>query len=215
MVLPTLTTPAIARTELGEPKQIEKTSFKPTIGSPILPKGNLNEQGISKNSMITTTPELEEEKTYYSDTIQVLVTERIRNRIDDKLLDFDEEIKMLAQVVYNEARGIKGTHSKAAVIWCVLNRVDSTRFDNTISEVIKYPNAFAWSSTTRVEKHFTDLATDVLTRWLLEKEGYTEVGRVLPSDWLFFHGADGVNKFKKENRSTTYWDWSLGTPYTD
>ena len=22
-------------------------------------------------------------------------------------------------------------------------------------------------------------------------------------------------KFKKENKSTIYWDWSLGTPYTD
>ena len=96
--------------------------------------------------MITTRPELQEEKTYYSDTIQVLVTERIRNRIDEKLLDFEKEIKMLAQVVYNEARGINPTMHKAAVVWCVLNRVDSSRFDDTISEVIKYPKAFAWVS---------------------------------------------------------------------
>ena len=54
-----------------------------------------------------------------------------------------------------------------------------------------------------------------LVCYALEKEGYTEVGRVLPSEWLFFHGAGGVNKFKKENKSTIYWDWSLGTPYTD
>ena len=200
----TLAVPAKAGTDLGSPKEVElSTSLKPTIGSPVQPKGNLNEKGISKNSMITTKPELQEEKTYYSDTI------------DEKLLDFDKEIKMLAQVVYNEARGINSTTHKAAVVWCVLNRVDSSRFDDTISEVIKYPGAFAWSSNTKIEERFIDLATDIVTRWLLEKEGYTEVGRVLPSEWLFFHGAGGVNKFKKENKSTIYWDWSLGTPYTD
>ena len=216
LIFSTLVVPAKAGKDLGSTKEVElSTSLKPTIGSPVQPKGNLNEKGISKNSMITTKPELQEEKTYYSDTIQVLVTERIRNRIDEKLLDFDKEIKMLAQVVYNEARGINSTMHKAAVVWCVLNRVDSSRFDDTISEVIKYPGAFAWSSNTKIEEQFIDLATDVVTRWLLEKEGYTEVGRVLPSEWLFFHGADGVNKFKKENKSTIYWDWSLGTPYTD
>jgi hypothetical protein len=211
-----LVVPAKAGADLDRTKTTEvTTSFKPTIGSSIQPKGNLNEKGISKNSTITTKPELKEEKTYYSDTIQVLVTERIRNRIDEKLLDFEEEIKMLAQVVYNEARGIKGTHHKAGPIWCVLNRVDDERFSETISEVITYPNAFAWYANTKVEQEFVDLATDVVTRWLLEKEGCTEVGRVLPQDYLFFHGTDGVNKFKKTVNAKVYWDWTLGSPYTD
>jgi hypothetical protein len=210
-----LLVPAIAGTELNEVRPQSVVSLKPTIGSPVQPKGNLNDKGITKNSMITTTPELQEEKTYYSDTIQVLVTERIRKRIDSKLLDFEKEIKMLAQVVYNEARGIKGTHHKAGPIWCVLNRVDDEHFSETISEVITYPHAFAWYANTKVEQEFVDLATDVVTRWLLEKEGCTEVGRVLPQDYLFFHGADGVNKFKKTVNAKVYWDWTLGSPYTD
>lgn len=212
-----LVVPANARTEIKNPQEIEKVmSFKPTIGGiKSHPRGNLDEKGISKNSMITTRPELQEEKTYYSDTIHVLVTERIRNRIEVKLLDFEKEIKMLAQVVYNEARGINGTHHKAAPIWCVLNRVDSPQFDDTISEVITYPGAFAWTSNTRVEDEFVELVKDVLTRWLLEQEGYEEVGRVLPSEWLYFHGSGGVNKYKKQNNSTVYWDWSLESPYTD
>ena len=75
-----------------------------------LMKNNLCGEGINKNSTIITEPELKDEETYYSDTIRVLVTEEIRNRIDEKLLKFEKEIKMLAQVVYNEARGVQGTH---------------------------------------------------------------------------------------------------------
>ena len=145
-----------------------------------------------------------------------LELDEIRNRIDEKLLNFDEEIKMLAQVVYNEARGVKGTHHKAAVMWCVLNRVDSeTEFHNSIKEVVTHPNAFAWYSSTRVQKEFVELAKDVVTRWLLEKEGIEEVGRVLPVDYYFFHGANGYNHFRKTYTSKEYWDWSLESPYPD
>ena len=179
-------------------------------------KNNLCGEGINKNSTIITEPELQEQETYYSDAIQVLVTDEIRNRIDEKLLNFDKEIKMLAQVVYNEARGVKGTHHKAAVMWCVLNRVDSEKgFDNSIAEVLSFPNAFAWWSNTPVENQFVVLAEDVLTRWLLEKEGFDDVGRVLPSDYYFFHGANGYNHFRKNYSSKEYWDWSLESPYPD
>lgn len=181
-----------------------------------LMQNNLCGEGITKNSTIITEPELQERETYYSDTIQVLVTDEIRNRIDEKLLNFEEEIKMLAQVVYNEARGIKGTHHKAAPIWCVLNRVDSeTEFHNSIKEVITHPKAFAWTSSTKIEKEFVELAKDVMTRWLLEKEGKEEVGRVLPADYYFFHGANGYNHFRKTYTSKEYWDWSLESPYPD
>ena len=181
-----------------------------------LMKNNLCGEGINKNSTIITEPELKDEETYYSDTIRVLVTEEIRNRIDEKLLKFEKEIKMLAQVVYNEARGVQGTHHKAAVMWCVLNRVDSENgFDNSIAEVLSFPNAFAWWSNTPVEDQFVVLAEDVLTRWLLEKEGFDNVGRVLPSDYYFFHGANGYNHFRKNYSSKEYWDWSLESPYPD
>ena len=197
--------------------KIEATTTTKTVSLNIeLMRNNLSDGGITKNSMITTAPELKDEETYYSDTIHVLVTEEIRSRIDEKLLNFDREIKMLAQVVYNEARGVKGTHHKAAVMWCVLNRVDSENsFDNSIVEVLSFPNAFAWWSNTPVEDQFVVLAEDVLTRWLLEKEGFDNVGRVLPSDYYFFHGANGYNHFRKNYSSKEYWDWSLESPYPD
>lgn len=36
-----------------------------------------------------------------------------------------EEIEMLAKLIWGEARGVESTTEKAAVAWCVLNRVDS------------------------------------------------------------------------------------------
>jgi len=54
-----------------------------------------------------------------------------------------------------------------------------------------------------------ELAIDVLTRWLNGGEG-----RVLPEEYVFFHG-DGVhNHFRIEYKHNgQYWDWSLDSPY--
>jgi hypothetical protein len=59
------------------------------------------------------------------------------------------------------------------------------------------------------------IAQDVMIRWLLEKRGITEVGRVLPSDYLYFAGRGGRNWFRKTYRSDDYWDWSLPDPYDE
>ena len=84
---------------------------------------------------------------------------------------------------------------------------------STIEKVITSPNQFAWYPNTPVKKSHLKLAKDVITRWLLEKEGYKNVGRTLPNDYFFFAG-DGVhNYFRKNFDSTTYWDWSLKSPY--
>lgn len=189
---------------------------RPSFGAVRQLRGSLNEYKINKTSMSVLRPKVQLEKTPYSKDIDILVSDRVRKRIDKKLLGLEKEIIMLAQLIYTEAGGIKlGLHHQAAVVWCVLNRVDSTGGVSSISAVIKYPNAFAWYSTTKVEPRFYELAKDVVARWLLEHEGYTDVGRVLPREYMYFHGADGVNKFKIKNNSKNYWDWSLGSPYSN
>jgi hypothetical protein len=60
-----------------------------------------------------------------------------------------------------------------------------------------------------------NLATDVLRRWHLEKQGKADVGRVLPSDYLWFTGDGHENYFTNEWKSTDYWNWSLPNPYED
>ena len=215
VVLNLFTTYTAAATKFYEVGSVDFSNVvKPSLGTSPSQRGSLGASDISKISFIASRPKLQLEKTFYSDEIQVLVSDRVRKRIDDKLESLEKEIIMLAQLIYTETGGIKlGLHHQAAVVWCVLNRVDSTGGVSGISSVIRYPGAFAWYSHTKVEKRFVDLAEDVVARWLLEQEGYTDVGRVLPKEYIYFHGAGGVNKFKTQNNSKTYWDWSLESPY--
>lgn len=126
-----------------------------------------------------------------------------------------EEIETLAKIVYREARGIKKDSHKAAVVWCILNRVDDGYWGDDIITVATYPNAFAWVPDTPVDEELVDLVVDVVTRWNHEKEGLSDVGRTLPKEYLYFTGDGSYNRFTKEWGSTDYWDWSLPDPYNN
>lgn len=133
----------------------------------------------------------------------------------EQLADYENDMDMLAQLVWAEARGIDSRAEQAGVIWCVLNRLDSGYWGDTISGVIRSRSQFAYSSGSPVTEDLRDLAQDVMTRWLLEKEGVRDVGRVLPSEYLYFSGRGGHNWFRKGYSSSEYWDWSLPDPYEE
>lgn len=123
------------------------------------------------------------------------------------------ELQALAKIVYREARGIPQKSRQAAVIWCILNRLDDGYWGDDIITVATYPNAFAWVPDTPVEEEFMDLAIDVVTRWNWEKQGLQDVGRTLPATYLYFTGDGDFNYFTEEWKGTEYWDWSLPDPY--
>jgi hypothetical protein len=131
----------------------------------------------------------------------------------EQLKEYDDELDMLAKLVWAEARGINSKAEQAAVIWCVLNRVDAGFSKGTISSVVRAHSQFAYSSGAPVKEGLRDLARDVVIRWLLEKRGIVDVGRVLPCNYLYFAGHDGHNWFRKSYHSRKYWDWSLPDPY--
>ncbi len=108
----------------------------------------------------------------------------------------EADVEAIAKVVYREARGCS-TVEQAAVIWCILNRVDSSEryFPDTIQEVIKQPHQFAYTEDTPLWPSHVSLAEDVLQRWHEEKEGAEDVGRVLPAGYVYFVG-DGKRKFR-------------------
>jgi len=124
------------------------------------------------------------------------------------------DIVMVSQVIHKEARGVPGTPPKAAVAWCILNRVGDPRFPNTIEGVVTAKNQFAYDPTAPWEP-FYDLAEDVLIRWAREMNGETDVGRTLPADYFFFSGDGKINRFRQEYRDRVYWDWSLADPYAE
>lgn len=121
---------------------------------------------------------------------------------------------MLAQLIYGEARGCSTTE-QAAVVWNVLNRVDSPEFPDTIEGVVLQRNAYAgYKPHYPVKDEFVVLSRDVLTRWEREKTLGGDQGRVLPKEYVFFHGDGRVNWFRTEFRHTgAYWSWQLESPY--
>lgn len=119
----------------------------------------------------------------------------------------------LAKTVWGEARGCAVTE-QAAVVWCVLNRVDEGHGYGTIVGTICEPNQFVgYDYRNPVDPDILRLVRDVLTRWELEKTNSGEVGRVLPPDYLWFHGDGTVNHFRNAYEGGDTWDWSLPSPY--
>ena len=126
----------------------------------------------------------------------------------------EAEITMIAQVIWCEARGIKSDTEKAAVAWCVLNRFDAGYAD-TIAGVITAPNQFSYFPAAPAEDGLLALAGDVLERWWAERNGETDVGRVLPVDYYWFNGDGYHNYFRNLYTDGDVWAWLLASPYEE
>lgn len=124
----------------------------------------------------------------------------------------EDDATDLAKVLLRECGGIPSKTEQACVAWCVLNRVDE--YGSSIYDVLREPNQFAFSDTTEVRDDLYELAKDVLWRWNDEKNGITDSGRVLPREYIYFHG-DGVHNYFRNAFSGDYdtWDYSLESPY--
>lgn len=110
---------------------------------------------------------------------------------------------------------VVGCGFAAAVVWCVLNRVDAEGWPDTVAEVVTQPHQFAgYSPDYPATEEFKAIAADVLIRWEREKREGGEVGRVLPAEYVFFTGDGEVNHFRTEYKGGMFWDWSLKNPYS-
>lgn len=124
----------------------------------------------------------------------------------------DADAVMIAKVLYNEARGIPSETEKACIVWVILNRVDAG-YASTIAGVVTARYQFAYSAKTPVRDDLLSLSYDVLGRWVNEKEGQTDVGRVLPRDYLWYTGNGLHNLFRNSYNSRSRWNYSLPSPY--
>ena len=128
----------------------------------------------------------------------------------------EADVEMLARLIYTEARGVKSKTEQAAVVWCVLNRLDNpNRPQKTIAEVVCAPHQFDYRPWAPVLPEFEELAADVLKRWQAERDGQADVGRVLPPEYQYFEGWGGRNWFSAKWKSQEYWGWGLASPYED
>ena len=108
----------------------------------------------------------------------------------------EDDVVAMAKMLWGEARGCALDNQQKAV-WCVLNRVDDSRFPDTIQGVLSQPSQFhGYSPDFPVWDELKEVALDVLTRWSLEKQGVT-VERELQPEYVFFTG-DGVQNHFRE-----------------
>lgn len=133
-----------------------------------------------------------------------------------KYLWSETDVEVLAKTVWGEARGCDKLQ-QSAVVWCILNRVDSEYFPNTIQEVATAPMQFqGYDPGNPVEPEIRALVEDVLSRYCFEKTTAVEdsyVGRTLPSDYYYFVGDGENNYFTKTFGSEEWWTWFIGNPY--
>ena len=81
----------------------------------------------------------------------------------------DEEVIVLAKMLWGEARGVSSDAEKAACVWCALNRVDHGYGD--IITVVTTPKQFVgYNEENPVDDGLITLCIDVLTRWYAERE---------------------------------------------
>lgn len=136
---------------------------------------------------------------------------------EEPVRDWTAEAEVLAKTVYGEARGCSTTE-QAAVIWCILNRVDDSGGywpDDIIGVATQDSQFHGWDEGHPVLPELYELALDVIDRWQREKEGERNVGRVLPSDYFYFHGDGLHNHFRQDWKSGEVWNWSLPSPYEE
>lgn len=107
----------------------------------------------------------------------------------------DELVAEAALLAWGEYSG-SDYAQRTAPIWCACNRADA--WGLTLEEVM-HSDAFHGLLTEReVPAEWYDLARETLARWELEKMGYIDVGRTLPSEYLYFSGNGEYNTYRTE-----------------
>ena len=152
----------------------------------------------------------------------ILTAQDVWNRAEEKIEALDtlanytvQDVYYLSKTIYAEARGSNKTEC-AKVAWCILNRLDNGNYGSTIKSVVTAPNQFAYRQYTDGDTYY-EISLDVLTRWCMEKCGITNVGRVLPNDYMQYRGDGKLNHYYKDYNDAQrgineYTNW-MGTPY--
>lgn len=121
---------------------------------------------------------------------------------EEIVLPDEAEIEMLARLVYGEARGLDA-YEQSLVCFCVFNRVDDSRFPNSISEVITQSKPCVqfdgYSSSHPITEEIHDVVVEAWNTWANGLEN------PLPSRFVYFRAENGHNQF--------YTNWKGGEKF--
>ncbi|MBR3254186.1 cell wall hydrolase [Candidatus Saccharibacteria bacterium] len=114
---------------------------------------------------------------------------KISETAEEPLPFSEEEIAIMAKVLCGEAdyEYVLSEAERSMVVWCILNRYDANLYgDKTIEEICLRPGNFAYKAENPISVKNYNLVIDVIQRWMREKAGEQDVGRTLPSEYLYF-----------------------------
>lgn len=112
----------------------------------------------------------------------------------------EADVLALARTLYGECRGCSELQQRA-VCWCIFNRVDDSRFPDTVLGVITQRSQFfGYSPTNPVWNSLYDLAKDCLIDW------HNGENRVFGPEFLYFTGNGRINVFTTQYGGGEKWE---------
>jgi len=174
------------------------------------------------DSGVVNTPDFSEKKTsYIADAGQCRAADLVgmaETGVEPDEPYTEDDVIALAKMAYGEALITRSDTEMSACMWCALNRLDGENqfYDGyeSVYDIVTQRNQFyGYDEGNPVDEHLVWLARDVLTRWVDEQNGATDVGRTLPREYCFFTGDGWHNSFTTEHQGGTEYDWSLPSPY--
>ena len=150
---------------------------------------------------------------YFMETM----TEETEEKIVRSILSPKDE-ELLARMLWGEDRE-NPTYMRAAIIWCVYNRMENSGYP--VSTIVTQEQFAGYMPSNPVRDWARDIVRDVTVRYVLEQNGFEDVGRVLPKRFIYYGMADEKrihifrNKLSADDPNYERWDWSLPSPYGD
>lgn len=130
---------------------------------------------------------------------QPVAPEPLREIVSDP---YKHEAEEVARVLYGTARA-NSEADQRAVVWCIINRCESTLYPNTIEEVCKQPSQWmGYSDKNPIVKDLYNIALEELTTW--HDEGY----RMVAPEFLFMSWSQNEIVLRtqfNENSTCRYW----------
>lgn len=118
----------------------------------------------------------------------------------DEYVPNEADVVALAQTLWGECRGCSELQ-KRAVCWCVFNRVDDSRFPNTVLGVVSQPSQFfGYQEGFPVDDELYALAYECMVDW------HNGENRVFDERFVFFTGNGRINVFTTEWGGGEVWD---------
>ena len=112
------------------------------------------------------------------------------------------EAEYMARVLYGMAR-YRSREAQEAICWCILNRVESSLFPNSVEEVCSQDKQWmGYSGKNPVTQDLYDVAMEVLTTW--KERGI----RPMPQDYLYLSWSETEIVLRtsfNETARTHYW----------